>query len=546
MGTGFNASIANGLRFIACCLVAFCSSATWATVAAADDELLLHAAIKNGDLNEVKKLLSDDVAVDRVDLRGWTPLSLATKIRSIEIMEVLLAAGADPNQVPFDHNEFESGTPLHTAIENDDKNAAKLLLKHGAKIDAVHTEPGYGVYFQSTPLNVAIRRSNLELVRLLLDRGADVNLGLSVGDLRYDEPKRFHGTTALHLAAQWNQMETAKLLVERGANIDAQNHRGNTPLDEAVFDSHYEMVEFLVDQGTDVKAIGDRVLPHAAARSLRMTKLLIDHGASCDNCGEEAAKKAAGAGRLDVLKYLASKDVPLEDWRIMVGAAGCGSLPTVQWLFEQGCPINPPKNGVDSALTQAAGNYYMNLALLRFLLENGARIDQQNSEGHTALYEAALQEHAKSVRLLVDYGADPNIKTNSGSTASGAAAFWGNKKIVRILLEVEDLEKTKAPLLHDSIHQSHVELAKFLIEEKGFDVNARNDRSQTPLHVAAFTGINDPKPAGKMRELLIVHGADLYAKDGQGLTPLEVALAHGMKESAEQIRNHMKRDPTPK
>ena len=188
-----------------------------------------------------------------------------------------------------------------------------------------------------------------------------------------------------------------------------------------------------------------------------------------------------------------------------------------------------------------ADNYHLHLPLLTFLLDNGANIDRRTSEGHTALYELAIKGHTKGVRLLLERGADPHIKTNSGSTPSSAAASWGYQEVVAMLLEVEDIDKTGSLLLHDTVYQSHVGLARYLIES-GFDVNARNDRGQTPLHLAAFTGVNEKNRAQRMRELLIANGADLNAKDMQRRRPLEAREAHGMKEAAKQIRSHMSKD----
>jgi len=53
--------------------------------------------------------------------------------------------------------------------------------------------------------------------------------------------------------------------------------------------------------------------------------------------------------------------------------------------------------------------------------------------------------------------------------------------------------------------------------KRGSDVNAANDRGETPLHVAAHMGETEAA------KLLVEHGADVNAKDELGGTPLHEA-----------------------
>lgn len=58
---------------------------------------------------------------------------------------------------------------------------------------------------------------------------------------------------------------------------------------------------------------------------------------------------------------------------------------------------------------------------------------------------------------------------------------------------------------------------KFLVEEKGFDVNAKDDNNWTLLHYAARKGYSGTA------EMLIQYGADINTKTIQGKTPLHWA-----------------------
>ena len=74
----------------------------------------------------------------------------------------LLEHGMDPN-----HMNWHRFTLLHHMAAEGELAKAKLLLAHGADIDAIDDE------YRSTPLGVAARRGQSAMVELLLEHGAD-------------------------------------------------------------------------------------------------------------------------------------------------------------------------------------------------------------------------------------------------------------------------------------------------------------------------------------------------------------------------------------
>jgi hypothetical protein len=77
----------------------------------------------------------------------------------------LLEHGMDPN-----HMNWHRLTLLHHMAAEGELIKARLLVDHGAEIDAVDEE------YRSTPLGLAARRGQRELVAFLVERGADLNL----------------------------------------------------------------------------------------------------------------------------------------------------------------------------------------------------------------------------------------------------------------------------------------------------------------------------------------------------------------------------------
>ena len=120
--------------------------------------------------------------------------------------------------------------------------------------------------------------------------------------------------------------------------------------------------------------------------------------------------------------------------------------------------------------------------------------------------DARRQEwDAAAMRLLLQYGADPAMEQKNRTTALMLAAGLG-----RGLGTFADEFATDAQML---------EAVKVLLERR-VDVNAATDAGQTALHFAALS-------LDSVVELLALNGAKLDAKDGQGRTPLDMAMGKG-------------------
>jgi ankyrin repeat protein len=96
------------------------------------------------------------------------------------------------------------------------------------------------------------------------------------------------------------------------------------------------------------------------------------------------------------------------------------------------------------------------------------------------------------MKLLIDAGANPNIATKAGSTALQAAAGM-----------MIDFQGTNV------VPEAGLETAKYLVEELGADVNARDDKGYSVLHAAAFVGHND------VILYLVSKGADITVRASQ-------------------------------
>ncbi|KAL3903174.1 MAG: hypothetical protein SGPRY_011784 [Prymnesium sp.] len=149
--------------------------------------------IRAGNANNLPALLSW-----RHPHGGATALYVACEFGHLEVAEILLQAGAPPDQ-PRD----DGATPLYKACQDGGKlDIARLLLKHGAKADQIDTAG-------MTPLWVACHQGKTELAGLLLDANADPK-------------RRVQGWSPLDLARRDKRQDLIKIILDHMPPEEAQ------------------------------------------------------------------------------------------------------------------------------------------------------------------------------------------------------------------------------------------------------------------------------------------------------------------------------------
>ena len=518
----------------------------------------LHSAIQGGNLELVKWLIDEkELDINARGDRRKTALHFAVESGNLELVKWLLAHGADVDAKGWeeitvtryystgemkqeinieDDGVIADKTALEYAVEKDNQELAKLLLKYSAKntsralINAADDKDwalvknlidhGTDVNVKddkgNTVLHIVARNGNWELVKWLIDHGSDVNA------------KDKDGKTVFRFAVEKGNLELVKWLIEHGVDVNVKDEDGNSVvLDLAARNDNWELVKLMVEHKADInsKRNYETVLHYAVIeKNWEMVNWLLDHGADIN---------AKGYNNMTVLHYVANK----KNWErvkwfvekganvnakdkdgitILKTAAFNGNLEMVKWLAEHGANVN---EGIMNAA--ASGNQ----EIVKYLIEKGADVNSKTEDGFTSLHGAAQSGNLELAKSLVQKGLDVNAKTiKDGWTVVALAAWSGNLDLVKYLVEhgadVNAKDKGGTTVLHNAALSGNLELVKWLVE-KGLDVNAKDNKDWYVIHSAARSGNLE------LVKWLNEHGANIFVKSNYDSTLLHVAAEKG-------------------
>ena len=157
---------------------------------------LLRESIYKNDLNEVKSIISEnpELVNTKYDYdRGDSPLAIATRESQVEIVQFLIAHGADVN-----FKRDRGITPLHNAAVGGEVEIVELLIAKGANVN-VTCDKGI------TPLIIAAIGGDMDVIEILINQGANINA------------KDDFGRSPLHIAIEYEYDELADFLRKQGA-----------------------------------------------------------------------------------------------------------------------------------------------------------------------------------------------------------------------------------------------------------------------------------------------------------------------------------------
>ena len=479
-----------------------------------------HHAAEGGKLRNMLRLIELGADVFKLNFQGYSAFHLAVASGRTEALPLLIEHGLDVNEATTRCTSDSSSisyTPLMLAAEKGHIGSIHLLLNNGGELNK-ENEIGW------LPLHSAAAGDHTNVVRFLIEKGRNWNA----------LPVTRHGTTVLHLATG---LELVRLLVEQGADIRARDNCHKTPLHVAAEKGQTDTVSYLVNQGADLNSRdkdGLIALYYALKEGHATTaKVLIDKGSASMLINDKSVLEFHEA---DLLKLSARK----------------GSTAVLQLLLNRGLSADTVHSESSSLLTpleEASSNGECDA--VTFLLVRGASINgdvdsrakllsKRNLDAEeywkniSPLYAALHAGQAETAKLLIDRGADiSNLDTNKIGSLKLLAAEHGLLDVLGMLCNhtLDDMAsfsmKNAAAILTSAVSRTDIDvLSRHL--QYGLDVNARAEDGNTALHIVLLRKAH-PKII-EMVKLLVEFGADINAKNNKLETPLHFAAAFNHEE----------------
>ena len=214
----------------------FSSQASSVAIQPDSDNEVLFSEIRKDEpsISEIEKLLKDESLLTGMKL-GWLPLHYAAKKRHLALCYLFISKGADVNACILKNKV----SPLHIVcgipVSNDEEKecvalVVKLLTYHGALVDLQNAGG-------CTPLHSAVQQDNRQAVSILLEQGATTELVNKQGE------------TPLHIASAKGHYDIVQLLLSKKASVYATDSSGETPLDKARQTDNSPVVTLLKKKG---------------------------------------------------------------------------------------------------------------------------------------------------------------------------------------------------------------------------------------------------------------------------------------------------------
>ena len=517
-----------------------------------DGMTALHWAAQQGDVDIVALLLGAEADVEaRTRLGNHTPLHVGSRSAQPRVVRALLAAGADARAVTT-----TGATALHFAAGSGNAEAVAALLDHGA--DANAREPVWG----QTPLMFAAAAARTGTIAVLLARGADPELAGAVVDVaarneadREDSRHRRARIAALRAGTRTQPpsagaADGAPARTSVAGTSSPAAWTSSAPLSPearaAAAAAEAAAIEADLLEEPEPLGFADLVGTHGGLTALLLAAregytdaalALIEGGAKINRVsaadGTSALLIASINGHFDLAMRL------LDLGADPTLASDAGATPLYGAINMHWAPKARHPQPTD--YLQQSTSYR---ELMRSLIDAGADVNARlkrslwyttynrdllgvDRAGATPFWRAAHALDVDAMRLLLAHGADPHVPTikvpsrrrPADPDPSGLPPVPYGGPGVPPLLAASGVGHGQgfAGNSHRHVPDGWLRAVRYLVEEVGADVHARDHNGYNAVHHAASRGDDD------LVRYLVAHGVDVTQVSRMGQTTVDMA-----------------------
>jgi ankyrin repeat protein len=408
-----------------------------------DGSTALHLAVDANDAALTDLLLRSGASASAKNSYGVTPLLVAVQHANAEMVDRLLKAGADvharrPNGETVLMNAARSGNPV----------VVNQLLARGA--DPNDREPAHR---QTALMWAAADNRASVVAMLIdagADPNAADALflqhELAPGEAATPKtPTSKGGMSVLQYAAREGALDAVRVLADKGADLDQVDPDGVSALLYATLNGHTATAALLLEKGADpniVDTFGRSVVYQAIDLSkpdffASRAAPPVDHEVSPLELINRAVKKGAAVNSQTITRLPPRHDQGGDD-RTTVGttpllrAARNADIDGVRLLLELGADPSMPARGGVTPVLAASGQEWLRSRLytddadyidvIKLLVASGADINERNDQGDTPLHVATDHASLAVVKFLAENGAKLDAKDNLKRTALDIAS----------------------------------------------------------------------------------------------------------------------------
>ncbi|KAI4269415.1 MAG: hypothetical protein L6R38_007473 [Xanthoria sp. 2 TBL-2021] len=359
------------------------------------------------------------------------------------VLEILLAAGADPN--------YYQGTlsPLFVSLKLFNYDTASQLIDKGARLDerclklleSFIDKIGDNDFIDEEIKGV-MDRIQCQTVdaknysRILKVAKKFRSSGTATGVPGINKAKQFTKSgfeSILRAAAEFGQMEVINQIIG-GQSVDlgaAEEETGLTALHYAAMNDHLNVVKLLLSRGANpyeadcegrnaihhaIHSVGVQCLEHFLESIsidilLDVQGLSLWHWAATNQTKQALVILAKYSTPMPSLGSMRTKD----GWSPLLSAASVGSAENIDWLLRAGCTTMDKAYDGSTALHLAARSGFSDA--VRVLLRNGSEVSAVTDDGSTVLHFALLdlkEGISPVLKLLIEQGLDVSHAREDG------------------------------------------------------------------------------------------------------------------------------------